>query len=159
MNETERWWPEENHPVRSEWLLHLIANLLGPHLNHDLANLLSDAERMGLELSPDIERLRYVMLDSDGQSPKMLALFVSAAVLANEVFKREIEPLIDEGQDEVRCAYEMKIDVAKLIGDVAADAVRLFGFTSDTWQTFARSARPGSEPQWPPRGVAYRRHP
>lgn len=164
MSSDERWWPEGQFESRSLWLQYLIVDLLGPHLNHDLANFISDAEKMGLKPSLEITALRNAMVEADGRSPKMLALLVSAAVVASE-FGRSL-PNDDEGDHDdwgysavKRVAIELSGDAGKFVGDAAMDAARRYGFTWETWPGFARSASPGREPEWPPRGVAYRRHP
>lgn len=146
------WWPNESEPNLSGWTMYLIADILGPVLNHELSNLLSDAERRGLGLSDEMETLRSFLSVADGRAPKMLAKLASAVIMAYEFERRGIE-LDDDAPPHVRSAFGRQWDVFKRLGDVVWSTCGKYGFTDATWEEFVRS------PTWPPRGIGYRPYP
>ena len=146
------WWPNESEAHLSVWTMHLIANILGPVLNHELANLLSDAERRGLELSPEMQSLQSSLSMADGRAPEMLVNLTNAVVMAYEFERQGIE-LDRDAPAHVRYAFQRRWEVFKLLGDVVWSTCSKYGFTDATWEEFLRS------PTWPPRGIGYRPYP
>jgi hypothetical protein len=149
--QVDRWWPAKPEARIEFQGMELIANLLGPVLNRELASLLSDAEDRGLELSDEMKQLRDALWQVDGLAPQMLAFLAHAVALTHELDQRlDRETQFDE--EYVEIAFRRRLEVLKHLGWAAHQAAGRYGLSRDTWPLFARDLT------WPPPGVAYRKY-
>lgn len=164
MDQDNRWWPAESDAQLVSYARELIGNLLGPNLNRELACLLDDAKDKGIVLSPELDELRQSLWDCDGQAPVMLVNLYAGVVLAHRYSvmldeRQGPDDGLPEGGNEVINHSEgIRWDFLKTVGWVAELATEKYGFTRDSWREFFLIAGSGREPQWPPKGVGYRRY-
>jgi len=164
MEEVNRWWPAESEAQLVGYARELIGNLLGPLLNRELACLLDDAKDRGLDISAELDQLRQSLWDCDGRPPEMLVNLYAGVVLAYRypvmLDESQIsDDSLHEGGDEIVSHSEgIKWDFVKMVGWVTELATEKYGFTRETWREFFVTCGSGREPQWPPKGVDYRRH-
>lgn len=158
MGEANRWWPVESEAQLWHGTQMLIANLLGPKLNRELASVLADTAKSGVELSEELQSLQRTLSETDGQAPVMLVHLVHAVLISTYLSAKEVG-LNLEPSEETCVALKGEVEVGKVLGSVAKLAAEKYGFTTDTWILFAKTTLFGGQPEWPPRGVAYRQFP
>lgn len=157
----QRWWPSNRQRMRpSPWAEQLIAEILGPVLNHELPSVIEDAERMGLKISDELRQLVRSLQEADGRGLRMLPLLAGAVALSYD-FCSSGAKLSEGAPGYTRHAYSQWADIYKLLGDVAYVAAQMYGFNDLTWSIYvgADDSEGGghySGYRWPPQGIEYR---
>lgn len=159
----KRWWPAaRNHTFPSMHAGQLIAEVLGPTLNHELPSVLEEAQSRGVELSDELNALMQSLQQADGRELTMLPLLAGAVAICQDVYLSGAV-LSERAPGYAHAALSDLTDIVKMVGDVAYVAATMYGFDEQTWSTFVgtpddHATNDGLRRQWPPRGIDYRPH-